>query len=96
MTARCPLSACVCPDRLVALDNKQITFMFTDNHIVSEAFVEDINSLLSSGDITGLFGADEKERIFVEMRNVLAETVRAVRPEGPKALMRIQADACVP
>lgn len=32
-----------------------MAFLFGDNHIVSEAFVEDVNNLLNSGEITGLF-----------------------------------------
>ena len=48
-----PLRACGC-------EGKRIAFLFTDNHIVSEAFVEDINSLLNSGEITGLFPPDDR------------------------------------
>ena len=35
---------------------------------MSEAFVEDINSLLNSGEITGLFPPDDRERILAEFR----------------------------
>lgn len=45
-----------------------MAFLFADNHIVSEAFVEDISSVLNSGEITGLFAPDERERVFAEIR----------------------------
>jgi len=45
-----------------------VAFLFTDSHIVSESFVEDINNLLNSGEITGLFPADERERIYADIR----------------------------
>eukprot|EP00955_Chlamydomonas_euryale_P010484 112403-Chlamydomonas_euryale.AAC.2 len=45
------------PRRKCGVDGQRIAFLFTDNHIVDESFVEDINSLLNSGDITGLFPA---------------------------------------
>ena len=46
--------------RSCGCDGKRIAFLFTDNHIVSEAFVEDINSLLNSGEITGLFPQEDR------------------------------------
>ena len=52
---------------LAGVRGKQVTFLFTDNDIVSEIFLEDINSVLSNGDITGLFAPDEKEKVFAEM-----------------------------
>jgi len=35
-------------------------FLFTDSQIKSESFVEDINSLLNTGEVPNLFNADEK------------------------------------
>lgn len=45
-----------------------MAFLFTDNHIVNESFVEDVNSLLNSGEISGLFAADERERLLGDIR----------------------------
>jgi dynein heavy chain len=37
---------------------KQCTFLFTDAQIIDEAFLEDINNLLNSGDIPNLWEVD--------------------------------------
>ncbi|KAG1666392.1 hypothetical protein FOA52_006501 [Chlamydomonas sp. UWO 241] len=54
--------------RLCGIDGKRVAFVFTDNHIVHESFVEDINSLLNSGEITGLFPQDERDRLMADFR----------------------------
>jgi dynein heavy chain len=41
------------------LDMKPTTFLFTETQIVHEQMLEDINSVLNSGDVTGLY--PEKE-----------------------------------
>ena len=40
-------------------DARSTCFLVTDNQLQDEAFLEDINSLLSSGEIPGLFGTDD-------------------------------------
>lgn len=35
------------------------TFLITDNQIMYETFLEDINNILNTGEITGLFTAKE-------------------------------------
>jgi dynein heavy chain len=37
------------------LDNKQTSFLFTDTQIINEQMVEDLNSILNSGDVTGVY-----------------------------------------
>ena len=37
------------------LENKQTSFLFVDTQIVNEQMVEDLNSILNSGDITGIY-----------------------------------------
>lgn len=41
------------------LQNKQTTFLFTDTQIIDEQMVEDLNSILNSGDVTGVYGEKE-------------------------------------
>ena len=45
-----------------------VTFLLTDTQIINEGFVEDINNLLNSGEVPGLFTLDEKDRIGGLMR----------------------------
>lgn len=37
------------------IENKAITFLFTDTQIVREQMMEDINNILNSGDVTGIY-----------------------------------------
>uniref|UniRef100_A0A672TTU8 Dynein axonemal heavy chain 3 n=1 Tax=Strigops habroptila TaxID=2489341 RepID=A0A672TTU8_STRHB len=48
--------------------NKNVSFLFSDNQIKDEAFVEDINMLLNSGDVPNIFAADEKAEIVEKMQ----------------------------
>ncbi|BBN19721.1 hypothetical protein Mp_8g13060 [Marchantia polymorpha subsp. ruderalis] len=54
--------------KVAGIDGKPITFLFTDTQIVNEGFVEDINNLLNSGEVPGLFAVDEKDRLCVDIR----------------------------
>lgn len=50
--------------RLAGVDNKPTVFLFNDTQIVDESFLEDINNVLSSGEVPNLYKPDE----FVEVR----------------------------
>ena len=54
--------------KLTGIDGKPMTFLFTDNQIASESFVEDINNILNSGEVPGMFTSDEKERVIGDIR----------------------------
>jgi len=47
---------------------KQTVFLFSDNQIKDENFVEDINMILNTGDVPNLFQADEKGEIMEKMQ----------------------------
>ena len=47
---------------------EHVVFLFNDTQIVTEGFVEDINNILNSGEVPGLFAQDEKERMMTEIR----------------------------
>ncbi|XP_030213444.1 dynein heavy chain 1, axonemal [Gadus morhua] len=53
------------------LTNQQITFLFVDTQIKSESFLEDVNSILNSGDVPNLYASDEQERILSSMKPVV-------------------------
>ncbi|KAM7366101.1 hypothetical protein PAMP_015569 [Pampus punctatissimus] len=58
--------------RLAGVDNKPTVFLFNDTQIVDESFLEDINNILSSGEVPNLYKQDE----FVEVCNALSESAR--------------------
>lgn len=49
------------------VDNKPTVFLFTDTQVVEESFLEDINNILSSGEVPNLYGPEE----FEEVSNIL-------------------------
>lgn len=49
--------------RQAGVDNKTTLFLFTDTQIVMEDFLEDINNILSSGEVPNLFEPEELEEI---------------------------------
>ncbi|CAI5792110.1 dynein heavy chain 3, axonemal [Podarcis lilfordi] len=57
--------------------NKNTVFLFCDNQIKDESFVEDINMLLNTGDVPNIFAADEKADIVEKMQG-------AARTEGKR------------
>ena len=55
--------------KIAGIEGRPVVFLFTDNQIVDESFVEDINNILNSGDVPGMYPSDEKEGIFMQMRD---------------------------
>ena len=50
-----------------------MVFLITDTQIKEESFLEDIDSLLNSGEVPNIFAADEKSEIM-EVSNPLLIT----------------------
>ena len=51
-------------------EGKPTVFLFADNQIKSESFMEDISMILNSGDVPNLYPADEKAEIIEKMQGV--------------------------
>ena len=45
--------------------DKATVFLFSDNQVVDEGFLEDINNILSSGEIPGLYTEEEFEEVCI-------------------------------
>jgi dynein heavy chain len=54
------------------VDNKPTVFLFTDTQVVEETFLEDINNILSSGEVPNLYKPEE----FEEVRSALADVAK--------------------
>ncbi|XP_076452214.1 dynein axonemal heavy chain 10-like [Babylonia areolata] len=52
----------------LGMDNKKMVFLFTDQHVAEEGFLELINNMLTSGMVPALFADDEKEAIIGQVR----------------------------
>lgn len=54
--------------RLAGLEGKQVVFLLTDTQITHESFLEDVNNLLNSGEVPGMFTQEEKDRHVAAIR----------------------------
>ncbi|XP_076466904.1 dynein axonemal heavy chain 5-like [Babylonia areolata] len=63
--------------RTAGQQGQGITFLFTDNEIKDEAFLEYMNNILSSGEVSGLFARDE-------MDEILQELIASMKKEFPR------------
>jgi dynein heavy chain len=51
-------------------DEIQNTFIITDTQIMHESFLEDINNILNTGEITNLYAKEDFERMFSALSKV--------------------------
>ncbi|CAL8304972.1 unnamed protein product [Merluccius merluccius] len=66
--------------RTAGADGKGITFIFTDNEIKDEAFLEYLNNVLSSGEVSNLFAKDEIDEITQNLISVMKKELPRVPP----------------
>ncbi|XP_019756852.1 dynein axonemal heavy chain 8 [Dendroctonus ponderosae] len=65
--------------RVAGEEGNGMTFVFTDNEIKEETFLESINNILSSGEIANLFAKDELD----EIQSNLIPVMKKVQPKRP-------------
>lgn len=68
--------------RVAGLEGQGISFIFTDNEIKDESFLEYLNNILSSGEIANLFPKDEMDEII----NELIPRMKKVDPKRPPTI----------
>ncbi|XP_053319883.1 dynein axonemal heavy chain 2 [Spea bombifrons] len=69
--------------RLAGVEGRPSVFLLTDTQITDESFLEDVNNVLSSGEVPNLYKADE----FEEIKTLLQEKARSENvPETPESL----------
>ncbi|XP_054290039.1 dynein axonemal heavy chain 8-like [Macrosteles quadrilineatus] len=61
------------------VQGKGITFLFTDNDVKEEAFLEFLNNVLSAGEVANLFAKDELD----EITNELVPVMKRKQPKRP-------------
>ncbi|XP_054630913.1 dynein axonemal heavy chain 7-like [Dunckerocampus dactyliophorus] len=57
---------------------QRIVFLLTDTQIKDEAFLEDINSVLNTGEVPNMFAMDEKQEIIETVRPIAQAKNRSV------------------
>ncbi|XP_074720939.1 dynein axonemal heavy chain 8 [Strix uralensis] len=66
--------------RTAGAEGQGITFIFTDNEIKEESFLEYVNTLLSSGEISNLFARDELDEITQALIPVMKKEMPRCSP----------------
>lgn len=58
------------------IDGEKVCFTMTDNQIINEGFLEDINNLLNTGEIPNLMAPEDKDKIINSVRPILVQMKR--------------------
>lgn len=66
--------------RAAGIENKGVTFIFTENEIKDEAFLEYINNILSTGEIANLFSKDEMDELIEKIEPSIKTSAPDIEP----------------
>lgn len=55
---------------MAGVENKSTVFLFNDTQVVEESFLEDINNVLSSGEVPNLYKPDEFEEVKTALSDI--------------------------
>ena len=55
---------------MAGIQGDKTVFLFTDNQIITEEFLEDINNILNSGEVPNLYNMEEYEKVIASMRSI--------------------------
>jgi dynein heavy chain len=61
---------------ITGLRGEPLTFILTDTQIAKESFLEDINSVLNTGEVTNLFQSDEIDALIDELRPEVVDRLK--------------------
>jgi len=56
---------------VAGVEGKPVVFLLTDSQISKESFLEDVNNLLNSGEVAGMYAPEDKEGIIGSIREWL-------------------------
>ncbi|KAG6458751.1 hypothetical protein O3G_MSEX011030 [Manduca sexta] len=54
-------------------ENRGTVFLFSDAQIKMESFLEDLNNILSSGDVPNIYEAEDLDRVYMSVRHAVME-----------------------
>ena len=63
------------------VEGKGVTFLFTDNQILNESFLEDINNILNSGEVPNMWKTEDKENVLNEIKDINARNKKPTDPD---------------
>ncbi|KAL8575827.1 Dynein heavy chain 10, axonemal [Nucella lapillus] len=75
----------------LGMDNKKMVFLFTDQHVAEEGFLELINNMLTSGMVPALYPDDEKDDIIGQVR---ADAIKAGCPHSKESIWQFFINKC--
>ena len=73
---------------ILGVQNLPTMFLFTDNHVVEEGFLELINNMLTTGTVPALFADEEKDAMVNAIReDLLSNKIPVNREDGLRYLI---------